>query len=218
MRFLIGVTTCHKFIHRALVQQRTWVPDAEAAGIDVRFFVGCREGVFTQELKQYPMGTIRLDVPDEYKQLPLKVQAMFAWAGEHDYDFILKTDDDTLVRPNNLLKELGDYIGHSNRLYCSGFGYTLSRRAAELVAKATWDEDPVEDRWVGGVLAAAGILPQDSPNRLIFRPQCGYRCRTHWRPSATGYENCPDCAITKQNASVVCPYDAPEYVEQLYKI
>lgn len=210
MRFLIGITTCRKFIERANVQRRTWVPDAIAAGIDVKFFVGDGDGDV--------LDTVHLSVPDDYPHLPLKVQAMFAWAGKQNYDFILKTDDDTLVRPHNLLKELGDYVGHSNRLYCSGFGYTLSRRAAEFVAQATWDQDPVEDRWVGGVLAAAGITPEDSPNRLIFRPQCGYRCRAHWRPSATRWENCPDCAITKQNASVVCPYDAPEYVEQLYQL
>lgn len=211
MRFLIGVTTCHKFIERANAQRRTWVPDAEAAGIDVKFFWG--EGAFSGS-----PDIVQLPVSDEYKQLPLKVQAMFAWSAEQGYDFTLKTDDDTIVRPYNLLKELGDYIGHSNKLYCSGFGYTLSRRAAEIVAQATWDEDPVEDRWVGGVLAAAGITPQDSPNRLIFRPQCGYRCREHWRPSSAGWENCPDCAISKQNASVVCPYDTPGYIEQLYKL
>ena len=212
MRFLIGVTTCHKFIERTNAQRCTWVPDAEAAGIDVKFFWG--DGAFSGS-----PDIVQLPVSDEYRFLPLKVQAMFAWAAERDYDFILKTDDDTLVRPHNLLKELGDYVGHSNGLYCSGFGYTLSHRAAEFVARATWDGDPIEDRWVGGVLAAQGILPQDSTNRrIIFRPQCGYRCRAHCRPSATGWEGCQDCAIVKQNASVVCPYDAPEYVEQLYKI
>lgn len=209
MKFLIGVTTCHKFVERANVQRRTWVPDAIAAGIDVKFFVGDGPNV---------LDTIHLPVLDDYQHLPLKVQAMFAWSVDQGYDFTLKTDDDTLVRPYNLLKELGDYVGHSNRLYCSGFGYTLSRRAAKIVTQATWNGDPVEDRWVGGVLAPAGITPVDSPNRLIFRPQCGYRCRKHWRPSATFWENCTDCAITKQNASVVCPYDAPEYVEKLYRL
>jgi hypothetical protein len=212
MRFLIGVTTCHKFVERANVQRRTWVPDAKAAGIDVRFFVG--DGVEAPNV----LDTIYLPVLDDYQHLPLKVQAMFAWGVEQGYDFTLKTDDDTLVRPQNLLKELGDYIGHSNRLYCSGFGYTLSRRAAEIVSRAKWDGDPVEDRWVGGVLAAEGITPQDSPNRLIFRPQCGYRCRTHWRGSAIGWRECSDCALVKQTASVICPYKDPEYIEQLYRL
>jgi hypothetical protein len=200
------------------MQRFTWVPDAEAAGIDVRFFVGERPGIHTTELKVLLPNTVQLPVSDDYPNLPLKVQAMFAWAVKRGYDYVLKTDDDTLVKPHNLLKELGDYVGHSNKIYCSGFGYTLSRRSAEAVAAATWDGDPAEDRWVGGVLAARGIMPQDSPNRLIFRSQCGYRCRAHCRPSATGWENCMNCEITRQNASVVCPYDAPEFVERLYRL
>ena len=39
----------------------------------------------------------------------------------------------------------------------SGFGYWLSRRAMEVVAKARHNGDWAEDRWVANVLANAGI-------------------------------------------------------------
>lgn len=112
MKILIAVMTCHKYANRAQVQRNTWVRWAAAHGIDVRFFVGeCLLGEY-----DHPADTVHLmDVPDDYIAFPRKVRAMFQWAYNEGYDAVLKTDDDTLVLPQNfkllLTNPPGDYYG-----------------------------------------------------------------------------------------------------------
>jgi hypothetical protein len=40
---------------------------------------------------------VMLDVDDSYECLPAKVKAVAGWALTHDYDFLLKLDDDTYL-------------------------------------------------------------------------------------------------------------------------
>lgn len=207
-KILIGVTTCHRFLHRADQQRRTWVKDAEQLGMDVRFFVG--DGSDDPDVCQLP-------VPDDYNHLPLKVQGMFAYGVQHGYDFILKTDDDTIINSGNLLDVIQsirpDYLGHSNGKYCSGFAYVLSNRIASRVAEANWDGDWAEDRWVGSVVKTA---PTDNRFFIISRRQLGLRCRTHWRGSAIGWMECDECKTIGKKFIALCAYNYPEEVERLY--
>ena len=212
MRLLIAIVTCHKYANRADEQRRTWVPEAKALGIDVVFFIGRGEGAI-------PEDTVQLDVPDDYHSLPVKVQAMFRWADERKYDFVMKTDDDVLVHPDRLLQQIRprtEYMGHSNGRYASGFAYVVSQQAVATIARAVWDNDPSEDKWVGGVLSKAFRI-EDNPYFIIYRFQLGYRCRGHWRGSINGWEICPQCKCIGQNASVICPNNTTTWVEKLHK-
>src|SRR5689334_16973857 len=105
MRVLIAIMTCEALRHRADVQRRTWVRDV--VGADVKFFLA-RNG-------HNPLpDEVHLDVPDDYLSLRPKVQAMCNWALAQGYDFIFKTDDDTLVIPRKLLAsgfQQYDYAG-----------------------------------------------------------------------------------------------------------
>lgn len=179
---LIAVITCEDFKARANAQRSTWVKDIKDA--EVRFFLA--------KQKRKPLADeVFLDVPDDYKSLPLKVRAMHVWARKNNYDFIFKTDDDTYVNADNLLGSLPttDYLGFINftrpKPWCSGFAYWTSSRASEILSTAPIPPDEwAEDRWVGGVLFDHGIKPHslkpqpfsgDLTNRfvLIYPPHFG---------------------------------------------
>lgn len=71
----------------------TWGPRIAEQGATFKFFVGnTHEG-------PVPDDTVKLDVPDGYLDLPVKIQAMARWAKEHDYGILFKCDDDTAVYP-----------------------------------------------------------------------------------------------------------------------
>jgi hypothetical protein len=154
--------------HRVAAVRETWgskLPD----GVDLKFFYGIKDGV--------PLVTgadeVQLTCPDDYANLPQKTIDLCFWALCHDYDYLLKCDDDTYVWVDRALSELsshpgmdyGGYMGGTGKMYVSGGpGYWLSRRAMELVAAhatpTTWAEDVI----VGETLRIHGIkgtyLPQ----------------------------------------------------------
>lgn len=216
MKSLIAVITCHKFEWRANKQRKTWVNEALAEGFDVLFFVGHGE-------EHKGDDVVHLDVADDYESLPCKVKAMFSWAADHGYDYIMKTDDDTVIRPVRL-KELiaskpGDYFGRCMRgAYCSGFGYILTNKAAHIVAQSESDNDWAEDRWVGKSLAAAGIesVPCLGFALIKFPNTTGpFRC---WRHRHTHVENCIQCDALRTSCVVLCAWDGGlDLVEQLYE-
>ncbi len=119
---------------------------------------------------------------DGYDSLPYKVQRICMIGLNKNYDFLFKCDVDTYVRPEKiksflysdndaLIPFVSDYIGFilTGETYCSGgAGYVLSRKAMEIVARAEVD-DTVEDRWVGNVLAGAGIIPLHSRSFMPWR-------------------------------------------------
>ncbi len=161
-KILIAIVTCHKNRARADAQRSTWVPEASARGLDVRFFLGQtprREGA-------EHLDEVILNVDDGYLALPHKVRAMLAWALEHEYDYIFKTDDDTYINAERLALsgfEGRDYVGRlrgpsggKRYPYASGFSYWLSNRAAAVVA-TTEPDDTAEDRYVGNTLYEAGF-------------------------------------------------------------
>lgn len=226
MKLLIAVITCRKFTHRADVQRGTWVNDAISLGIDVRYFIGGDARVENDY-------EIVLPVPDDYPSVRLKVQHAMKWAVEHDYDHVLKTDDDCVVFPTNWLKSsfknyeyVGrkrgpsgaypppmpglkhgmDFYGINEKAFCSGFGYTVSNNAARVIANAPDNGDWAEDRFSGQALAAANVLPQPSPFYLLWP----INCATH-----KGL-NCRDCGMLTHEVIVVCPHDMPEVCEQLF--
>jgi len=183
MKVLVAILACHRYVgmpgkgwdwtnrmkHNSIpvdVQiaacRETWVKDFAAyPNVDVRFFYG--RGANRQPLPD----EVFLDVPDDYKSLPYKTRGVCQWSGERQYDFIFKTDDDTFVWVDRLMKsgfEAYDYVGSASvhtpqNLYVTGLGYWLSARAARLVAAAQ-PNNTLEDHWVGSVMRKARIIPK----------------------------------------------------------
>jgi len=165
----MAIVTCEKFKHRADAQRATWIPQIK--GADVKFFLA------KQPRDPLP-DEVFLDVPDDYKSLPIKVKHMFIWARANGYIRTMKLDDDTYVHPTRMLAALPydrDYVGFLNatppRPWCSGFCYWLSARAMGIVADAPIPEGEwAEDRWVGGVLHQHGIYPSYDPRYSLIIP------------------------------------------------
>jgi len=154
MKILVAIITCHAFKERADAQRATWAK--HAPGADVRFFLGRAE--------RDPLADeVYLDCSDGYEGLPTKTKAVCAWALEHRYDLLVKTDDDSYININRLVHagfQKYDYTGRFRASsggykarYASGFFYCLSRRAMQIVVDAPLTEDLAEDRWLGNMFA-----------------------------------------------------------------
>ena len=173
MKILLAVMSCHAYRDRANAIRATWANDVPE-GVDLRFFLGR-----PPEAARIIPGAdeIFLDVPDDYKNFPAKVQAMRRWARDHGYNFVLKLDDDVYLRPERVLAtgfEKSDYCGRLRgpsggypAPYCSGFAYWLSRRAIEVCCAAQWNGDTAEDRFTGNILLEAGIKPDHDPRLAV---------------------------------------------------
>lgn len=152
MKILIAIITCHKFLWRADYQRQTWLKDCKH---DYKFFVGNGE---SPDLSQ---DMVNLDVGDDYKSLPHKVQGAMRWAREHGYDAVLKIDDDVYLLPDRIGSPIGSYVGRKNTSYkiecpkgwCSGFAYWLVGSALEAVCNEEVIQDTREDFWVGKILS-----------------------------------------------------------------
>jgi hypothetical protein len=142
------VTTCAANSHKANAQRATWVPTALH-----RFDV-----VFVRGGSNPLPDELVIEVDDGYDGLPAKVRAAMQWAFHSGYEFVFKLDDDVLIRPDKLyalpFRDF-DYYGlpapDGRR---SGFCYSLSRRAMQLVASADLNATTQEDAWVNQVLRA----------------------------------------------------------------
>lgn len=226
MRRLIAVATCHKYRQRADIVRHTWAVDVGDQA-DVRFFFGRDPQNHDGNMESWP-EEVHLEVPDDYDHFRHKVQAIFRWAVEQGYDYVLKTDDDVVIFPDRLFStfQARDYAGRvrgpsqenvapaiygqSEAPFCSGFGYWLSRRAAEIVASAPDNGDWAEDRFAGQALNRAGIQPFHLRTHLLWPPISGHFCS---RPNT----ECGACWAQYNAASVICPYARPIAVAELYR-
>src|SRR5208282_4893580 len=140
MRVLVAILSCHRDRAIQQAQRDTWLKDLK--GVDYRFFLG--------KPTDQPAGDeVFLDVDDGYLGLSHKTRAMCQWAQGLDYDFIHKTDTDTLINPWTFLHsgfEQYDYMGGENadkvpalgnrtvQFASGGAGYWLSKKAMAIVA------------------------------------------------------------------------------------
>lgn len=224
-RILVAVVTCHRFRARAQLLKDTWIPDVRDA--DVRFFFG--RGAVDEPFPD----EVRLDVDDDYHSLRRKVQLVFGWAAEQGYDHVFKTDDDVYVIPERLMRDFKGVAyqgrvrgpsrendapriyGPSEAAFCSGFGYWLSRHAAQIVANAPDNGDWAEDRFVGNALARAGIRGLRDPNFKLWPP-------TMWGDSGghvchRANPKCSACQLMYGQASVICPHQRPDAIPFIHR-
>jgi hypothetical protein len=160
--------------HRVAAVRETWGSKLPP-GVDLRFFYGLREGV--------PHVTsadeVQLTCGDLYEHLPQKTIDICFWALCHDYDYMLKVDDDTYVWVDRVLKELDipfDYAGYMGgaKMYASGGpGYWLSRKAMACIAANATPHTWAEDVIVGETLRRFGIH-----GKYLTGHQCGVA--DHW--------------------------------------
>lgn len=167
---LIAIVSCKKYAHRVQAQQDTWIPKAQAYGYTVEVFDG-----------------ERLNVPDDYMSLPLKVRTLCQWALDHGYKRLLKLDDDAYLNVERFKIIHEDYAGiwiPKNDMgmpnlnipplplgtikfdYASGGGYWLSERSMKILIDAAIN-DWAEDRWVGQTLGNEGIFFKEIPDYIV---------------------------------------------------
>ncbi len=129
-----------------------------------------------------------LGVQDDYKHLADKTRAAARYVVEHDYDGMLKVDDDTFLRLEELEIPTADYAGWATEgnaswpvPHAQGGCYYASRAACELLSRAEINKfNSAEDRWVGQVLSGHGIMPTHWP-AVVINPDCTWQ--RDWRPA-----------------------------------
>lgn len=162
---LIAVVTCWSRLDSwAQCVRDTWLPLVPKSKADAVFFVGRGDA-------ELPEKTVKLECDDSYQGLPEKVREIARWAKEHEYDFMLKCDDDTVVDPARLLSsryEDHEYIGRANRppqpyVVPMGFNYWLSKKCIEIVSESPLPLDGSNDdeKWVAKNLWDHGIALTD---------------------------------------------------------
>lgn len=160
LRILIAILSCHARPELPNAQRETWLKDIAAFPVDYRYFLGRlpqQQAQPPQDPRRAPVyqpseaklrpapDQIYLDVADDYDSLPLKTQAMLAWAYHRGYDFVFKCDDDTYCRVDRLLdsgfekhdysgfRKMSPYFGKPEIAYAQGgAGYWLIRKAIEF--------------------------------------------------------------------------------------
>lgn len=175
MKILLAVISAHCRDAWSDTVRETWKSLVPSGTLDVVFFRG--RGAVRESLPD----EVFLDCDDSYAGLPDKVRSVAKWALEHQYDFMLKVDDDVIIDPFKLLVSeyaQHDYSGKANRpmrpdrpfTVPYGFCYWLSRRSMGFVAQAALPEGNDDERWVATLLYDHGIrLVNMDSYRLHFK-------------------------------------------------
>ena len=184
MKILLAVVTCHAREDWATAVRETWATILPP-NVDVRFFLG--RGALREPLND----EVFLDCDDSYEGLPDKVQSIIRWALERDYEFMLKCDDDVVLKIDSLLASGFDQYDFTGRANGNGFhipfgfNYWLSRKAMLLVKDEPLPPNNNDEAWVTRTLERNGIqlhnddrycldygygLGPEMPHRALRRP------------------------------------------------
>lgn len=179
MKILVAVLTCEQRFSFAKAQRDTWVQDCGFG--EVKFFLGRSKDADPECALCFGLGSFQdngeacscihprparegevfLNVADDYAALVSKKRAICAWADRHDYDLMLKIDDDVVMFPTRVVIPKGHYTGWKQEPasdnWCSGLAHWLSRDAMRALIEAPLTCQIYEDRWTGKALLAAGI-------------------------------------------------------------
>lgn len=176
--------TCFQKRAWADAQRQTWVRDILSKGYaDIKFFIGASDCHWRSFSNQRDDEVWLEDVPDDYRGIPLKVKAICRYARQHGYERVSKCDDDVYVIPERFATlpiAPADYVGRFRSPcgtvfpahFASGFFYTLSERAAGIVADTPWNRDWMDERFVATALARQGIIGySDCVNYMVTGPR-----------------------------------------------
>lgn len=186
MKILIAIPSCHKYDYfdgrghvvlpgRSQLIRNTWYKDWISnyqEWADFKFFVGA--GKLSSHMPSLDRDTLSLNVDDSYAGLPEKVSAIYRYAYQAGYDFVLRADDDVYVWLDRIFEDFDNTIDYKGFVchtkdgpYCCGACQWLSRRAIKVIIDSPLPADAFEDRWVGRVLQAAGITPKHSDRMRV---------------------------------------------------
>lgn len=205
MKTLVAVKSCeaHRGAGFHIPILNTWGKDLPKS-VDLRFFIGTTNEV---SLLLGSWATEVLETPDDYNSLPLKTKAILVWFLNTDYDRVFLVDTDSYIDHRFFSLVLNyDYIGKIDReagvtfpytavdregnctfipecypWASGGFGYMLSRKAAEIVVATepmTW----AEDLYVGQALG-----PHIKSGEITMRHITGYTDHFPQREWQRGY-------------------------------
>ena len=142
-----GLDSCRR---NQQLSRETWVRDVGKLG-DFRFFIGVDEGNPLETVSRpWEFDEEYLDVPDDKEHILEKSVKILEWALDHDYDMILKVDNDTFLNIPELAKQdytsydyvgaavgsMGDFYAETNAYsFIQGSAQWLSRKAAKIVIR-----------------------------------------------------------------------------------
>lgn len=179
MKTLIAVVSAHTRKHWRDAIRNTWLPFVPKEKADVRFFVGRGPQLTLPD-------EVLLDCEDGYSGLPEKIRAIARWALDRGYDYVLKCDDDVVLRPVALLNcgyENHAFSGKINRYPCPqhvypvtvGFNYWVSKECLKILSQAQLPEplgpgvpDNDDEKWVAENLYKSGINLHDDRRYEIY--------------------------------------------------
>ncbi len=172
-RILIGALSGWKYQQRRQRCLSTWMADADRAGVQSVFLLGCPAAVVPERIGAHALAC---PCPDDYTSLPQRTLWFCRWALNGDWDYLFKCDDDTYISIPRLCgydPSGRDYVGAEWRpgvgYGSGGAGYFLSRRAAQIVAqRLSPHKTGAEDLLVGQVLRAAGMAISIEPRLVPF--------------------------------------------------
>jgi len=169
-----------------------------ASKADVYFFVGHGDPI------KDPDRVVQLDCSDHYEHLPEKIRAITRWADARGYEYMLKIDDDVVVRPSELLASGYDqrpYTGRSNRpespyAIPMGFCYWLDRQCMKIISSAELPGDGSNDdeKWCAYNLSTHGIFLYDD-RRYFLHQQRFLVQQTTPRPLRAPKRPVPDTSM-----------------------
>lgn len=195
MSLLVAVKSCEADMNRGLHEaiRQTWGQDIAP----VYFFMGNADGTYSSSKND----EIELNCLDGYNDLPFKTREILRWMlrGPY-YEHVLLVDTDTYLVPRKV-KTIGyenyDYMGVNSRPFgqtfpyhapgrdgmvwygdktypwmSGGFGYFLSRKAAEMIVKVDpnmWAEDMFCGQILGPHYNTGEIKMMNiQPNQMSF--------------------------------------------------
>lgn len=214
-KILIAVVNCHTRPEFSDVIRSTWGPTVPSTA-DMKFFLGRGPERDPKE------DEVFLDCDDSYQGLPNKVQEIVKWAYIHGYDYVLKCDDDVVVKTHELLASdftNYDFTGGLEPA-CKqgeiqtpfGFCYWLSRKAMALIVDAPLPGQPGsthkdwhgnDEAWISTVLYINSIILHPEPRYYMHRGAHPVPKKVHPRQPPRPV---PMTQPIQPNAFAVCMY------------
>lgn len=193
MKALIAILGAHTQPEQMQAQRETWFIDCPC---DYLYFLG---EPYTNASAEDMPDIFRIEgLPDgpnwegtaRTPHMLRKVEALVKYAWDGGYDFVFKCDDDTYVRPRQLVEsgfEHWDYTGGREVTWVNqpvektgapgrfifefgqgGPGYWLSRKAMQVILDHGLHLYPGEDVAVGQLLALNGIRLHPDPRYITI--------------------------------------------------